>query len=80
MARLHGQQLSGAVSDRHGYRHNLRTMSLDAGAGADEGDLGFEVSLDATRKEPANDQEPEHGVMLRATIRWYRRPVLAGHL
>ena len=34
------------------------------------GDPGFEVSLDTTRHEPANDDEPEHGVMLRAAIRW----------
>ena len=34
------------------------------------GDPGFEVNLDATRREPANDAEPEHGVMLRGGIRW----------
>ena len=35
------------------------------------GDPGFEVSLDATRREPANDNgPPEHGVMLRSLIRW----------
>ena len=34
------------------------------------GDPGFEVSLDATRTEPANDEEPVHGVMLRAGIQW----------
>ena len=34
------------------------------------GDPGFEVSLDATRTEPANDEGPEHGVMLRGTVRW----------
>ena len=35
-------------------------------------DPGFEVSLDATRTEPANDNgaAPEHGVMLRGAIRW----------
>ena len=32
---------------------------------------GFEVNLDATRREPANDSgPPEHGVMLRSLIRW----------
>ena len=32
---------------------------------------GFEVSLDATRREPANSNEPpEHGVMLRSAVRW----------
>ena len=34
------------------------------------GDPGFEVNLDATRREPANDDGPEHGAMLRATVRW----------
>ncbi len=32
---------------------------------------GFEVSLDATRSEPANDADPPvHGVMLRGAMRW----------
>ena len=36
-----------------------------------QGDTGFEVSLDATRRESANeDVPPEHGVMLRSTMRW----------
>ena len=36
-----------------------------------EGDPGFEVRLDATRREAANDDgPPEHGVMLRSLIRW----------
>ena len=35
------------------------------------GDRGFEVSLDATRREAANDAgPPEHGATLRAAIRW----------
>ena len=35
------------------------------------GDPGFEVSLDATRREAANDNgEAEHGVMLRSLIKW----------
>ena len=35
------------------------------------GDPGFEVNLDATRREAANGNEPpEHGAMLRAAIRW----------
>ena len=33
--------------------------------------LDFELSLDATRREPANnDAAPEHGVTLRAGLRW----------
>ena len=35
------------------------------------GDPGFEVNLDAVRREAANENEPpEHGVMLRSLIRW----------
>ena len=34
------------------------------------GDPGFEVSLDAVRREAANDDNAEHGVMLRSLIRW----------
>ncbi len=46
------------------YRMGWRLTS------AVEGDPGFEVSLDATRREAANDNGAEHGVMLRSTIRW----------
>ena len=34
------------------------------------GDPGFEIGLDATGKEPANNAGPEHGVMFRGAIRW----------
>ena len=30
----------------------------------------LDLSLEATRREPANDDAPEHGVMLRAGVRW----------
>ena len=33
-------------------------------------DPGFEVNLDATRREPANDAEPAYGAMLKGAIRW----------
>ena len=36
---------------------------------AASGDTGFEVSLDAMRREAAND-DAEHGVMVRSRIRW----------
>ena len=35
-----------------------------------EGDSGFEVNLDAIRREAANDDDAEHGVMLRGAMRW----------
>ena len=35
------------------------------------GDSGFEVNLDVTRREAAGgDATPEHGIMLRSTMRW----------
>ena len=46
------------------YRMGWRLTS------AVRGDPGFEVSLDATRREAANDNGAEHGVMLRSMIRW----------
>ena len=33
------------------------------------GDPGFEVGLEATRNEPANDAKPEHSVTLTGTLR-----------
>ena len=68
-----GFGLSGAGA--RDYRIGWRLTS------AVPGDPGFEVSLDAVRREPANDNgadpgsgsgagKPEHGVMLRAGIRW----------
>jgi len=36
-----------------------------------EGDPGFEVNLDATRREAANgNTPPEHAIMLGSRIRW----------
>ena len=34
------------------------------------GDSGFELNLDATRHEAANDEDAEHGAMLRGAVRW----------
>ncbi len=50
----------GAQEYRLGWRLNS----------AIEGDPGFEVSLDVTRREPTNDNHAEHGVLLRSLIRW----------
>ena len=55
----------GLSDNARDYRLGWRLTS------AVPGDPGFEVSLDATRRETANDDTPaEHGVMLRGTIRW----------
>ena len=40
-------------------------------APAVRGQSGFEVSLDATRREPANGNGPvDHGMSLKAAVRW----------
>ncbi len=60
-----GFGLSGAGA--RDYRIGWRFTSVV------RGDPGFEVTLDATRREPANDNGAtpvEHGVMLRSAIRW----------
>ena len=61
-----GFGLSGAGA--RDYRISWRFTSVV------RGDPGFEVTLDATRREPANDNgagtPAEHGVMLRSAIRW----------
>ena len=55
----------GLSDNARDYRLGWRLTS------AVPGDPGFEVSLDATRRETANDDTPaEHGIMLRGTIRW----------
>ncbi|MDE0239183.1 MAG: hypothetical protein OXQ84_03135, partial [bacterium] len=55
----------GISDSARDYRVGWRLTS------AVRGDPGFEVSLDATRREAANGNEPaEHGVMLRGVIRW----------
>ena len=58
----------GLSNDGREYRIGWRLTS------AVRGDPEFQVNLDATRKEPANDNvtglPAEHGVMLRAAIRW----------
>jgi len=60
--RLHG---GGPPFSARDYRIGWRLTS------AIKGDPGFEVNLDATRKEAANSNvPPEHGLMLRAAIKW----------
>ena len=53
----------GLSDNARDYRLGWRLTS------AVPGDPGFEVSLDATRREAANENA-EHGAMLRGTIRW----------
>ncbi|MCY4611819.1 MAG: hypothetical protein OXC38_09005 [Gammaproteobacteria bacterium] len=58
----------GEGADAGGARGlGLRGVGASATARLDP---GFKVSLDAIRKEPANDSAAEHGVMLRSLVRW----------
>ena len=72
---LFGGRFTGTPNAGFGLSQGGRDWRLGwrltpAGPGAG----GVEVSLDATRREPANDAgsgaKPEHGVMLRGAMRW----------
>ena len=69
---LFGDRFTGTPNVGFGLSEGSRDWRLGwrltpAGAGA----AGFEISLDATRSESANDDAaPEHGVMLRGSVRW----------
>ena len=69
---LFGDRFTGTPNAR---LRACRTAARDYRLGwrltsAVEGDPGFEVNLDATRREAANDNAAEHGIMLRSLIRW----------
>ena len=67
-----GGAFTGTPNIGFGLSDNVREVRLGWRlTSAVPGDPGFEVSLDATRRETANDDTPaEHGIMLRAVIRW----------
>jgi len=69
---LFGDRFTGTPNLGFGFSDNARDYRLGWRlTSAIRGDPGFEVNLDAMRKEPANaNTPPEHGVMLRAAIRW----------
>ena len=69
---LFGDRFTGTPNVGLGLSDTAREMRMGWRlTSAVRGDPGFEVSLDATRREAANANEPaEHGVMLRSLIRW----------
>ena len=69
---LFGDRLTGTPNVGFGFWDNARDYRIGWRlTSAVRGDPGFEVNLDATRREAVNDSEPaEHGVMLRGSIRW----------
>ncbi len=65
-----GGAFTGTPNIGFGLSDNAREVRLGWRlTSAVPGDPGFEVSLDATRREAANENA-EHGAMLRGTIRW----------
>ena len=59
-----------ALTDTDPVSLTLAPTSGETSSSAPPGDAGFELDLDATRREPASDDGAEHGVMLRGTVRW----------
>ena len=69
---LLGDRFTGTPNLGFGFSDTARDWRIGWRlTSAVRGDPGFEVNLDATRREAANGNEPaEHGVMLSGTIRW----------
>ena len=69
---LLGDRFTGTPNLGFGFSDTARDYRIGWRlTSAVRGDPGFEVNLDATRREAANGNEPaEHGVMLRGAIRW----------
>ncbi|MDE0052476.1 MAG: SwmB domain-containing protein [Rhodospirillales bacterium] len=69
---LLGDRFTGTPNVGFGLSDNARDWRLGWRlTSVVRGDPGFEVNLDATWRETANDDGPaEHGVMLRGAIRW----------
>ena len=69
---LFGDRFTGMPNVGFGLSDSARAWRIGWRlTSAIEGNPGFEVNLDATRQEAANGNEPpEHGLMLRAAIRW----------
>ena len=75
---LFGDRFTGTPNVGFGFSDGARDYRIGWRlTSAVRGDAGFEVNLDATRRETANDNGAlagpglaEHGVMLRGTMRW----------
>ena len=69
---LFGDRFTGTPNLGFGLSERAREVRIGWRlTSAVRGDPGFEVNLDATRREAANDNGPaEHGLMLRGAIRW----------
>ena len=69
---LSGGRFTGTPNAGYGLSDTAREYRIGWRlTSAVRGDPGFEVNLDATRREAASGNEPsEHGMMLRAAIRW----------
>ena len=68
---LFGGGFTGTPNVGFGLSDSARDYTLGWRLTPARGDSGFEVNLDATRRETTGgNAPPEHGVMLRGAIRW----------
>ena len=68
---LFGDRFTGTPNVGFGLSDTARDYRLGWRLTSVGGDSEFELNLDATRREPANGgAAPEHGVMLRGSLRW----------
>ena len=68
---VHGGRFTGTPELGYGRSDRGRDLSLGWRLTREGRDAGsFEASLEATRRETANDNDPEHGVGFRLTTRW----------
>ena len=61
---------TGTPSLGYGMSDGARDWRIGWRLAPAPGGTGFEVNLDAVRREAANDNDAEHGVMLRSLMRW----------
>ena len=68
---VYGERFTGTPELGYGRSDSGRDLSLGWRLTREGRDAGsFEASLEATRHETANDNDPEHGIGFRLTARW----------
>ena len=68
---VYGERFTGTPELGYGLSDSGRDLSLGWRLTREGRDAGsFEVSLEATRRETANDNDPQHGIGFRLTARW----------
>ena len=68
---VYGERFTGTPELGYGLSDSGRDLSLGWRLTREGRDAGsFEASLETTRRETANDNDPEHGIGFRLTARW----------